>query len=63
MLRGHAGWHRYATRLCLWRTGMHMHDIDSHESALMSAVDVVTKLTPNAPRLRVLGAGRVVLLS
>lgn len=38
----------------VWLAGMHMHDIDSHESALCSALNVVEKLDPNAPRLRAL---------
>ena len=38
----------------VWLAGMHMHDIDSHESALVSAVHVVEGLSPAAPRLRVL---------
>jgi predicted NAD/FAD-binding protein len=35
----------------LWLAGMHMHDVDSHESAVRSAVNVVQRLDPNAPRL------------
>jgi predicted NAD/FAD-binding protein len=38
----------------LWLAGMHMHDIDSHESALVSAVRVVQSLSPSAPRLATL---------
>jgi predicted NAD/FAD-binding protein len=38
----------------VWLAGMHMHDIDSHESAVCSAVEVVKRLAADAPRLRVL---------
>ena len=36
----------------LWLAGMHMHDVDSHESALLSGVRVAARLAPQAPRLR-----------
>ncbi len=42
-LQGNAG---------IWLAGMHMHDIDSHESALCSGVAVAHSLAPTAPRLR-----------
>lgn len=35
----------------LWFTGFYLNDADSHESALMSAVEVVKKLNPTSPRL------------
>ncbi|MGH7435645.1 MAG: FAD-dependent oxidoreductase [Polyangiaceae bacterium] len=35
----------------LWFAGMHTHDNDSHESALVSGVKVVRTLSPRAPRL------------
>jgi predicted NAD/FAD-binding protein len=35
----------------LWLAGVHMHDVDSHESAVCSALNVVQKLAPDAPRL------------
>ncbi|MFO0604562.1 MAG: FAD-dependent oxidoreductase [Polyangiales bacterium] len=38
----------------LWLAGVHMHDIDSHESSLLSAVHVAEALSPGAPRLRLL---------
>jgi predicted NAD/FAD-binding protein len=34
--------------------GMHTHDIDSHESALVSALHAVARLDPDAPRLAAL---------
>jgi predicted NAD/FAD-binding protein len=40
----------------LWLAGMYMHDVDSHESALMSAVNVAERLDPAAPRLAMLRA-------
>jgi predicted NAD/FAD-binding protein len=40
----------------LWLAGMYTHDIDSHESALVSAVNVARRLDPDAPRLELLGA-------
>ncbi|MCC6802011.1 MAG: FAD-dependent oxidoreductase [Anaerolineae bacterium] len=36
----------------LWLAGMHMHDVDSHESAVISAVKVAQALAPNSPRLK-----------
>jgi len=36
----------------LWLAGMYMHDVDCHESAVMSAVKVAQRLAPNSPRLR-----------
>lgn len=36
----------------VWLAGMHMHDIDSHESALCSGVNAARGLAPDAPRLR-----------
>jgi predicted NAD/FAD-binding protein len=38
----------------IWLAGMHTHDIDSHESALVSAVNVVQSLEGEAPRLAML---------
>jgi predicted NAD/FAD-binding protein len=35
----------------LWFAGMHTHDNDSHESALISGVKVARNLSPAAPRL------------
>ncbi len=46
-----------ATRLGkdgLWLAGMYMHDVDCHESAVMSAVRVVQRLDPQSPRLSLL---------
>ncbi|MHB8626784.1 MAG: FAD-dependent oxidoreductase [Aggregatilineales bacterium] len=36
----------------LWLAGLYMHDIDCHESALMSAVKIVQKLDPQSENLR-----------
>jgi len=41
----------------LWLAGVHMHDIDSHESALLSGVNVARRLAPDALRLQRLGLG------
>lgn len=38
----------------VWLAGMHTHDIDSHESALCSALNAVLLLAPDAPRLHAL---------
>jgi predicted NAD/FAD-binding protein len=35
----------------LWLAGMHTHDVDSHESALVSGVKAAQGLSPGAPRL------------
>ncbi len=36
----------------LWLAGLYMHDIDSHESAIMSAVNIAKRLDPNSLNLR-----------
>ncbi len=36
----------------LWLAGLYMHDIDCHESAVMSAVNVAQKLDPQSDNLR-----------
>ena len=36
----------------LWLAGLYMHDIDSHESALMSAVNIAQKLDPSSGNLK-----------
>jgi len=36
----------------VWLAGMYMHDVDCHESAILSAVQVARKLAPNATRLK-----------
>lgn len=36
----------------LWLAGLYMHDIDSHESAIMSAVNIARRLDPNSANLR-----------
>lgn len=36
----------------LWLTGIYMHDIDCHESAVVSGIKVAQALAPNSPRLR-----------
>lgn len=38
----------------LWLAGLYMHDVDSHESAIRSAVTVAYALAPDSPRLRAL---------
>jgi predicted NAD/FAD-binding protein len=38
----------------LWLAGVYTHDIDSHESAVISGIKIAQKLAPNAPRLRLL---------
>ncbi|GAA1944775.1 FAD-dependent oxidoreductase [Agromyces allii] len=35
----------------LWLAGLYMHDVDSHESAIRSAVAVAYALAPDSPRL------------
>jgi predicted NAD/FAD-binding protein len=35
----------------VWLAGMYMHDVDCHESAILSAVQVAQKLAPHAARL------------
>lgn len=40
----------------LWLAGLYMHDIDSHESALMSAVKIAQKLDPTSGNLQKLMA-------
>jgi predicted NAD/FAD-binding protein len=42
----------------IWLAGMHMHDVDCHESATLSAVNVARKLAPNAARLKQLAGVR-----
>jgi predicted NAD/FAD-binding protein len=47
---------RLQGRRGLWLAGMYMHDVDSHESAIMSAVNVARALHPaseNLARLRI----------
>ncbi len=36
----------------LWLAGMYMVDVDCHESAVMSGVNVARRLAPDSPRLR-----------
>jgi len=36
----------------LWLAGLYMHDIDCHESAIMSAVNIAQKLDPQSDNLR-----------
>jgi predicted NAD/FAD-binding protein len=36
----------------LWLGGMHTYDIDSHESAIISAINIATVLAPNSSRLK-----------
>ncbi len=38
----------------LWLAGVYMHDIDSHESAIMSAVSIAERLAPISKRLMTL---------
>jgi uncharacterized protein len=38
----------------LWLAGAYMHDIDSHESAIVSALKVVEQLAPNSERFKML---------
>ena len=40
----------------LWLTGMYTRDVDSHESAVASAVAIARRLHPDSPRLRRLTA-------
>ena len=41
----------------VWLAGLYLHDVDCHESAILSAVRVAQKLAPGAARLRkLLGA-------
>lgn len=40
----------------VWLAGMYMHDVDCHESAVLSAVNVAQKLAPHAARLNQLAA-------
>ena len=42
----------------LWLAGLHMHDVDSHESAVRSALTVARGLAPDSARLRLLSAQR-----
>jgi predicted NAD/FAD-binding protein len=46
-LQGHDG---------VWLAGAHMHDIDSHESAVCSAVEVARRVAPDSARWRTLGS-------
>ncbi len=41
----------------LWLAGLYMHDIDSHESAVMSAVNIARRLDPDSVNLRKLNVG------
>jgi predicted NAD/FAD-binding protein len=36
----------------LWLAGLYTHDVDSHESAIRSAVAVAQRLAPDSPRLK-----------
>ena len=36
----------------LWFAGLYMHDIDSHDSALMSAILIAKRLAPLSKRLQ-----------
>ena len=36
----------------IWLAGMYMHDIDCHESAVISGINVARQLAPNSARLR-----------
>jgi hypothetical protein len=38
----------------LWLAGAYLRDVDSHESAVLSAVHVARRLAPHAPRLQAL---------
>jgi predicted NAD/FAD-binding protein len=38
----------------LWLAGLYMHDIDCHESAIRSAVNIAQQLDPTSPALKVL---------
>jgi uncharacterized protein len=40
----------------LWLAGLYMHDIDCHESAILSAVNIARKLDPQSLNLQELGA-------
>ena len=42
----------YQGKYNLWLAGIYTHDIDSHESALVSAIIIAKKLAPSAQRLR-----------
>jgi predicted NAD/FAD-binding protein len=43
----------------LWLAGLYMHDIDSHESAIMSAVNIARRLDPQSINLQKLDAAIV----
>jgi predicted NAD/FAD-binding protein len=43
----------------LWLAGLYMHDIDCHESALMSAVNIAMKLDPQSENLQKLMASPI----
>ncbi len=38
----------------IWLAGLYMHDIDCHESAIMSAVNIAQVLDPQSENLRLL---------
>ena len=38
----------------LWFAGMHTHDVETHESAIISAIKVAQKLAPTSSRLKLL---------
>lgn len=44
----------------VWLAGMYTHDVDCHESAIMSAVKVAQRLAPDSARLRLLTGGGAV---
>ncbi len=46
VVQAHQGRHN------LWLAGMYTHDVDCHESAILSAVNVAQRLAPNGTRLR-----------
>ncbi|MEP7358482.1 MAG: FAD-dependent oxidoreductase [Anaerolineales bacterium] len=42
----------------LWLAGAYLQDVDCHESAILSAIDIARRLAPNSTRLRALVAGQ-----
>jgi predicted NAD/FAD-binding protein len=47
---------RYQGRDNLWFAGVHTHDVDCHESAIVSAVKIAQRLAPETSRLKRLTA-------
>ena len=43
---------RWQGQAQIWLAGMYMHDVDCHESAILSAVHVARQLAPQASRLK-----------